>query len=430
MHDALHQVRTVGAPTHALRDRAATARAAILASPVRPASVEKVVEAAIPAAANPTLRGLHLNRAARDLAPTVADRIRAARGRALIVADPTRAAQGRALLIVADPIRAAQGRALIVADRIRAARDLAPTAADPTRAAQGRALIVADRIRAARDPAPTVADPIRAAQDLALTVADPIRAAQDLALIVADPTRAARDLAPTVADPIRAAQGLAPTAGALTEGRVAKALVVVMPRPVLSAVSLTFIARVRTPSTESRAFAARTSTTNLRSLLPISRGPTLWSTSPALPSRGPKSTPRVPKLTPRAPKFTARSTNPKLKVPATIARGRVLTAPEPLDRSLARIVSHPRPGVATLRAAPTPKASASKKSCRARALHRVARRRIGFAPVGSPSTGNPLCSVPGCRSPTNFDSTAASFASVRRVVAPQRSLSTAHPARA
>jgi len=142
-------VPTVGAPTHALRDRDPLARSAILASPVR--------------AANPTLRGLHLNPAAQDLAPT---------------------------------------------------------AADPSRAALGLAPIVADPIHAVRDLAPTVADPIRAVWDLAPTVADPIRAVRDLAPIVADLIHALRDL---------------------TEGRVARAPVVIRLSAALMAVRLIFL---------------------------------------------------------------------------------------------------------------------------------------------------------------------------------------------
>jgi hypothetical protein len=68
---ALDPAPIVGAPTHALRDRAPTARAAIPASPVRPPSMEEVMETAIPAAANPTLRGLHLNPADRALVADV-----------------------------------------------------------------------------------------------------------------------------------------------------------------------------------------------------------------------------------------------------------------------------------------------------------------------------------------------------------------------
>ena len=54
-----------------------------------------------------------------------------------------------------------------------------------------------------------------------------------------------------------------------------------------------------------------------------------------------------------------------------------------------------------------PRASDSRKCCRALALRHAARRRIGFAPVASPSTANPPCSVRGCRLLTNFVSMAA-----------------------
>ena len=154
-----------------------------------------------------------------------------------------------------------------------AALDLVPTVADLTSAAADPVLTVVDLTLVASDLVPTVPDLIRAALDLAPTVADLIRAVQDLALIVADPMHAVQDLALTVADLIRALRDP-------TEGRVATTLVVVVPRLVLTAARLIFIARVRPPRVGSPTFIARTSTTDLKSLLPISRSPTLLATKP------------------------------------------------------------------------------------------------------------------------------------------------------
>ena len=64
---ALAPVLIVADPTHALRDRPPIARAAIPAFPIRSARVEEVREPATPTAANPTLRGLRLDPAHRDL---------------------------------------------------------------------------------------------------------------------------------------------------------------------------------------------------------------------------------------------------------------------------------------------------------------------------------------------------------------------------
>jgi hypothetical protein len=64
---ALAPVLIVAGLTHALRDRAPTARAGIPAFPIRLASVAEVMEAAIPVAANPTLRGFRLDPAHRGL---------------------------------------------------------------------------------------------------------------------------------------------------------------------------------------------------------------------------------------------------------------------------------------------------------------------------------------------------------------------------
>ena len=233
----------------------------------------------------------------------------------------------------------------------RAALDLVPTVADLT--------------SAAADPVSTAVDLTLVAPDPVLTVPDLIRAALDLAPTVADLTRAVQDLAPTVAD-------LTHVLPERTEGRVAKALVVVVPRLVLTAARLIFIVRVRPPRVGSPTFIARTSTTDLKSLLPISRSPTLLATKPA-------PTSKVSKLRARSLMFTSR-------VP-TLGR-------------------HPPLGAA-VPAAPMPKASACRRCCLAPGLHRVARPRIGFAPGALPSTANPPCSALGCRIRTNFASMAA-----------------------
>jgi hypothetical protein len=275
--------------------------------------------------------------------------------------------------------RAAADLLPTVADLTSAAADPAPTVAGLTPVALDPVPTVADLTSAAADPVSTAVDLIRAAPDPVLTVPDLIRAALDPAPTVADLSLAAPDLVPTVPDLIRAAPDLAPTVVDLThalpertEGRVAKALVAVVPRLVLTAARLIFIVRVRPPRVGSPTFIARTSTTDLKSLLPISRSPTLLATKPA-------PTAKVLKLTARSLVFTSRV--PKL--------GR-----------------HPPLGAA-VPAAPMPKASACRRCCLAPGLHRVARPRIGFAPGALPSTANPRCSALGCRIRTNFASMAA-----------------------
>jgi hypothetical protein len=266
-----------------------------------------------------------------------------------------------------------------VADLTSAAADPAPTVADLTLAAPDPVLTVADLTSAAADPVSTAVDLTLVAPDPVLIVADLIRAAPDLAPTVADLLLAAPDLVPTVPDLICAALDLAPIVADLTlalpdrtDGRVAKALVVVVPRPVLTAARLIFIVRVRPPRVGSPTFIARTSKTDLKSLLPISRSPTLLATKPA-------PTSKVSKLRARSLVFTSR-------VP-TLGR-------------------HPPLGAAAP-AAPMPKASACRRCCLAPGLHRVARPRIGFAPDALPSTVNPPCSALGCRIRTNFASMAA-----------------------
>jgi len=290
------------------------------------------------------------NRAALDLVPTVADLTSAA----------------------ADPAPTVAGLTLV-------ALDLVPTVADLTSAAPDLAPTVVDLTRVAPDLVPTVPALIRAAPGLAPTVADLSLAAPDLVPTVPDLTRAALDPVPTVADPMHAVQGLALTVADLThalrdrtEGRVATTLVVVVPRLVLTTARLTFIVRVRPPRVGSPTFIARTLTTDLKSLLPISRSPTLLATKPA-------PTSKVSKLRARSLMFTSR-------VP-TLGR-------------------HPPLGAAAP-AAPMPKASACRRCCLAPGLHRVARPRIGFAPGALPSTANPPCSALGCRIRTNFASMAA-----------------------
>jgi hypothetical protein len=300
------------------------------------ASLEEVMEAAIPVAANPTLRGFRLDPAHRDLVPTVADLTSAA----------------------ADPAPTVVGLTLV-------ALDPAPTVADLTSAAAAPVSTAVDLTLVAPDPVLTVPDLIRAALDLAPTVADLSLAAPDLVPTVPDLIRAALDQAPTVAD-------LTHAPPERTEGRVAKALVVVVPRLVLSAARLIFIVRVRPPRVGSPTFIARTSTTDLKSLLPISRSPTLLATKPA----------------------------PTSKVLKLIARSLVFTSRVP---TLGR---HPLLGAA-VPAAPMPKASVCRRCCLAPGLHRVARPRIGFAPGALPSTANPPCSALGCRIRTNFASMAA-----------------------
>ncbi len=308
------------------------------------------MEAAIPVAANPTLRGFRLDPAHRDLVPTVADLTSAA-------ADPAPTVVGLTLVAL-DPAPTVADLTSAAAAPVSIAVDLTLVAADPV-------LTVPDLIRAALDLAPTVADLSLAAPDLVPTVPDLIRAALDLAPTVADLTHAALDLAPTVAD-------LTHALPERTEGRVAKALVVVVPRLVLTAARLIFIVRVRPPRVGSPTFIARTSTTDLKSLLPISRSPTLLATKPA----------------------------PTSKVLKLIARSLVFTSRVP---TLGR---HPPLGAAAP-AAPMPKASACRRCCLAPGLHRVARPRIGFAPGALPSTANPPCSALGCRIRTNFASMAA-----------------------
>lgn len=332
----------VRVPTHALRDRAPTARATIPAFPIR--SVQ--------------------NRAAPDLVPTVADLTSAAAAPAPTVAGLT--------LVALDLVPT-------VVDLTSAAPAPVSTAVDLTLVAPAPVLTVPDLIRAEPDLAPTVADLSLAAPALVPTVPDLIHAALDLAPTVADLTRAALDPVPTVADPMHAVQGLALTVADLThalrdrtEGRVATTLVVVVPRLVLTTARLTFIVRVRPPRVGSPTFIARTSTTDLKSLLPISRSPTLLATKPA-------PTSKVSKLRARSLMFTSR-------VP-TLGR-------------------HPPLGAAAP-AAPMPKASACRRCCLAPGLHRVARPRIGFAPGALPSTANPPCSALGCRIRTNFASMAA-----------------------
>ena len=261
-----------------------------------------------------------------------------------------------------------------------AAADPAPTVAGLTLVALDLVPTVADLTSAAPAPVLTAVDLTLVALDLVPTVPDLTRAALDLVPTVADLSLAAPDLVPTAPDPMHAVQVLALTVADLThalrdrtEGLVAKALVVVVPRLVLTAARLIFIARVRPPRVGSPTFIARTSTTDLKGLLPISRNPTLLATKPA-------PTSKVSKLRARSLVLTSR-------VPTTLGR-------------------HPPLGAAAP-AAPMPKASACRRCCLALGLHRVARPRIGFAPGALPSTANPPCSALGCRIRTNFASMAA-----------------------
>ena len=292
---------------------------------------------------------------------------------------------------VADLTSAAPAPVLTAVDLTLVAPDLVPTVPDLIRAALDLVPTVADLSLAAPDLVPTAPDPMHAVQVLALTVADLTHAALGPVRIVADPMHAVQDLALTVADLTHALRDQ-------TEGRVATTLVVVVPRLVLTAARLIFIARVRPPRVGSPSFTARTPTTDLKSLLPISRSPTLLATKPA-------PTSKVLKLTVRRLVFTSRVPT-RVPVPPTTKLILTTRSPKREQQNLARVGRHPPLGAA-VPAAPMPKASACRRCCLALGLHRVARPRIGFAPDALPSTANPPCSALGRRIRTNFASMAA-----------------------
>ena len=328
-------------------------------------------------------------------------------------------------------------------DPTRVGRDLVRTVADPTRVGRDLVRTVADLTRVGRDLVRTVADLTGVGRDLVLTVADPTRVARGPVPTVADPTRVARGPVPTVADPTRVAQGLAPTVDDLTpvamsrvladqtHGRVVVGLAVIMPLAALSAVDLTFIAMAPMPHAGSRIFIATISTSlHLISRISTRGASNLTRTqgvSTPTPTRTRTDLTHIPSLTTltamrpllisriRTPITTMRTLTTRTLTPATSTltpattrptltkMGPTLITPFPqLVRRTRELVGLLPPLGAAAREALMAKASASKRSCRARVSRRVARRRIGFVPAASPSTANPPYSARACRTPIKY----------------------------
>ena len=293
--------------------------------------------------------------------------------------------------------------------------------------------------RAGLAPALTAVDLTRAARSLAPTVDDLTHAELGRVPIVAYLTLAELGWVPIVTDLTLAAtsQVLADR----TRGRVVVAPTVIMPPAALTAVHLTFIAMVPVPRAAGRTLIAtismsrhlisRISTPPRRDLTHISSLTTVTAMRPLLILRIPtpittRRTLTARTLTPATirPILTTKALTPatirptlttKVLVPATTRRTlttktmtRATTRPTlitPTLRPVWRIrvlVGLHLPLGAEARGALMPKASASRRFCRARVSRRVARRRIGSAPAASPSTANPPCSARGCRILINY----------------------------
>jgi hypothetical protein len=279
-------------------------------------------------------------------------------------------------LIVGDPTHAALDQAPVDRSVIHAVLDQVPIVGDPIRAVLGRVPIV---------EAPALGAPHRLAiaQVVILAVAIPVRLGlrpdPDDPLLVVD----VQSLAPGARD-------LAPTALALIAPNLLAAVRPLI--PVLQHLSH-----------------------NSRSLILTSRSSMLQSESPV---------PLLGSLIHISMSLTL------LKKDRILEKGRILTSKCP--RLVARNRARVGPGLLAVAAplvARMLKASAFKRCYRAQGSRRAARLRTGFALAASPSTANLPCSAHACRPPTNCASTAASFASARRVAALRHSLSTVRQAK-
>ena len=352
-----------------------------------------------------------------------------------------------------------------------AARGQVPIDRSATRAVLDRVLIAGAPIHAALDRPPIDRSVIHAARDRVLIVGDPIHAEPDQAPIDRSVTRAVRDRVPTTAgdplhaaldqapqapiggDPIRAVLGRvpiveAPTLGAPHRLAIAQAVILAVailvrlglrpdpddPLLVVDVQSLAPGARDRAPT--ALALIAPNLLAAVRPLIPVlqhlshnsrsliltSRSSMLQSGNPLLQSESP--VPLLGSLIHISMSLTL------LKKDRILEKGRILTSKCP--RLVARNPARVGPGLLAVVAplvARMLKASAFKRCYRAQGSRRAARLRTGFALAASPSTANLPCSAHACRPPTNCASTAASFASARRVAALRHSLSTVRQAK-
>ena len=296
--------------------------------------------------------------------------------------------------------------------------------------------------RAGLAPALTAVDLTRAARGLAPTVDDLTQAELGWVPIVAYLTLAELGWVPIVTDLTLAAtsQVLADR----TRGRVMVDPAVIMPPAALTAVHLTFIAMAPKPHLGRRIFITtismslhllsrvsrvsrlaagnltltqRISTPRRRDLTRISSLTTVTAMRPLLILRIP--TPITTRRTLTARTLTPATIRPtlttKVLVPATTRRTLTtktttrattrptLTTPTPgLVRRIRVLVGLHPPLGAEARGALMPKASASRRFCRARVSRHVARQKIGFALAASPSTANPPCSARACRTPIKY----------------------------
>jgi hypothetical protein len=377
-------------------------------------------------------------------------------GQARAAPDPaqtaTHAARGQ-VPIDRSATRAVLDRVLIAGAPIHAALDQAPIDHSVTHAARDRVLIVGDPIHAALDQAPIDRSVIHAVRARALTAGDPIHAALDRAPVDRSVIHAVRARAPIVGDPIRAVLGRvpiveAPTLGAPHRLAIAQAVILAVAIPVrlglrpdpddpllvvdvqslapgardLAPTALALIAPNLLAAVRPLIPVSQHLSHNSRSLILTSRSSMLQSGNPLLQSESP--VPLLGSLIHISMSLTL------LKKDRILEKGRILTSKCP--RLVARNPARVGPGLLAVAAplvARMLKASAFKRCYRAQGSRRAARLRTGFALAASPSTANLPCSAHACRPPTNCASTAASFASARRVVALRHSLSTVRQAK-
>jgi hypothetical protein len=265
----------------------------------------------------------------------------------------------------------------------RVALALVPTVADPTHGATSRVLV--DRIHGRTVVGLAVIMPLAAlsAVDLTFIAMAPVPHAGSRIFIATIST--SLHLISRIST--RAASNLTRTLGVSTPTRTRTDLTHISSLTTLTAMRPLLISRIRTPITTRR-------TLTTRMLTPATKALTPATTRPTLTKRALAPTTMTWRLATKAPiHATMRPTLTKM--------GPILITPGLVRRIRELVDLHSLLGAAVPEA-PMAKASASRRSCRARVSRRVARRRIGSAPAASPSTANPPFSARACRTPIKY----------------------------